>query len=243
MCTQYPKAKEFINVLSKIANFTLNGTHGAFMLFNAWKGMKMNDEEEGIEIEFSDTIDLEHYERTVNETLQNIYKGGPSECKQPGAIFEKCCPDRLDPYDYCCIGDTNITRALSTSLNMMFQSSSGMRKDAEQVAVLITDGQDTVPPYVSEDPEDLEQFRQDLEKKYDELAKIFKVKKIKVLAIGVGNVSKENLLRLVQSPEHFFPVESFDGLTEKVTQLIGAVICKGISVLRIIKKLFTSNEL
>ena len=252
MCTQYPKAKEFINKLSKIANFTLNGTHGAFMLFNAWKGMKMNDEkcmdvkfrpdnDEGIEIEFSDTTDLEHYQRTVNETIQNIYKRRHLEPCEPGAN-EECCPFFVkDDCDYCCIGGTNIIKALNTSLNMMFQSSSGMRKDAEQVAVLITDGQDTGEPCDTD--EDCDKFRQDLEKKYDELAKIFKVKKIKILAIGVGKIDKDNLLRLVQSPEHFFPVESFDGLTEKVTQLIGAIICKGISVLRIIKKLFTSNEL
>ena len=230
MCPNYPKARQFINVLSDIANFTKNGTHGAFMLFNAWKGMKEEFHpekiEEGVEIEFSEQLDLKQYQRTVGATIQNIYNQRPSSCT-PGV-----CPPCSERYP-CCSYFTDIVRALNTSLNMMFQSSSGMREDAEQVAVLITDGNDT---------DFLHPDEQELEKKYIELAQEFKERKIKILAIGVGDVSKKNLLLLVQSPEHFFQVESFDGLEDNVTQLIGAIICEGTFILLIIIMLFTQNE-
>ena len=232
MCPEYSKAREFINVLSNIANFTLNGTHGAFMLFHAYKGMREefhpNYTEDGVEIEFSDQIDLEHYQRTVNETIQDIYDQRPPACYPPDASIE-CC--RSSDGDKCCYGATDIVRALNTSLNMMFQSSSGMREDAEQVAVLITDGYDSFGT------------EKELNKTYKELAKVFKARKIKVLAIGVGDVNKKHLSLLVQSPEHFFQVESFDGLEDDVTQLIGAIICKGTFILLVMIKLFTPNEL
>ena len=210
------------------------------MLFHAFKGMKeeflpdpsgANWTTDGVEVEFSDQNDLENYQRTINKTIQNLINQGPQSCRLPDAVYDRCCAGRRD---FCCGSATNITRALNTSLNMMFQNSSGMREDAEQVAVLITDGIDTTWPECSTE--------ECLEKKYDELAKIFKERKIKILAIGVGAVSKKNLVRLVQSPEHFFLVESFDGLTENVTQLIGAIICKGIFILLFITKLFTLNE-
>ena len=232
MCPSYPRAREFINVLSNIANFSLNGSHGAFMLFHAFKGMKeefqpdpsgANWPMDGVEVEFSDQNDLKHYQKTINETIQNIYNQRPRSCRFPGVNLDRCC-EETRRRDLCCGNSTDITRALNTSLNMMFQSSSGMREDAEQVAVLITDGKDTEQDGVTEE---------DLEKKYDELAKIFKLRKIKILAIGVGDVSKKNLERLVQSPEHLFLVKSFDGLKENVTKLIGAIICKGTFILLI----------
>ena len=175
-------------------------------------------------------IDLKHYQRNVNKTIQNIYDKRPDSCKPPG-VSPECCRGNED--EFCCdlVSGTNIVRALNTSLNMMFKSNSGMREDAEQVAVLITDGRDT------------ELAEWELEIKYNELAKTFKARKIKILAIGVGDVGKENLLILVQSPEHFFPVESFDGLEDNVTQLIGAIMCKGRFILLIMTNHFTPNKL
>ena len=218
MCTEYPKAKEFINVLSGIANFTRNGTHGAFMLFHAWQGMKEEfkpDEVDGVEIEFSDTVDLEHYQRTVNETIENIYNRRPSSCDPPANESLECCPRRAPKSMYCCKGGTDIIRALTGSLTLMFQSSSGMRDDVEQVAILITDGQDT-----NNHPQ--------LFQNYVEMAETFKQRKIRILAIGVGDVSEKNLKTLVQSPQHFIKADTFDNLVEDLTELIGAIICKGM---------------
>ena len=208
------------------------------MLFNAWKGMKEEFNhpvkiEDGVEIEFSDAIDLEHYQRIVNETIQNIYeKRGPPNCRRI-PDNPKCCDYYED--DDCCRATTDIVRALDTSLKMMFQSSSGMREDAEQVAVLITDGWDYHCTINKCTP-------QELKRKYNQLAKEFNARKIRVLVIGVGDVDKKSLLLLVQSPEHFFQVESFDGLKDNVTQLIGAIICEGRFILIIMIKRSTPNE-
>ena len=56
------------------------------MLFHAWQGMKEEFkpyEVDGVEIEFSDQIDLEHYQRTINETILNIYNRRPRSCDPP----------------------------------------------------------------------------------------------------------------------------------------------------------------
>ena len=130
---RYPKAREFINVLSKIANFKLDGTHGAFMLFHAWQGMKQEfkpDTMDGVEIQFSDQLDLENFQRTVNETIQNIYDKVPEGCG-PQPVPPLCCniaEFEIDRNDYCCWGYTDIIRALNGLLNMMFQNSSGSEK-------------------------------------------------------------------------------------------------------------------
>ena len=222
-------------MLSKIANFTMNGTHGAFMLFNAFKGMKEEFQPvgpnpdtwiwDGVEVEFSDQIDLEHYQRTVNETIQNIYDQRPDPCFPPDSTFE-CCTGYVD---FCCTGRTDIIRALNGALTMMFQNSSGMREDAEQVAVLVTDGIDTNDngDPITEENEDYPKLIQ----KYVEMAEKFKERKIKILAIGVGDVSEETLNILVQSPEHFIKVDTFDNLVDNLTDLIGAIICKGMNFL------------
>ena len=108
-------------------------------------------------------------------------------------------------------GGTDIIYALDVSLSKMFQTNSGMRQDAIQVAVLITDGDDNAP-----------------ESAYEERAKMFNERKIKVLVVGVGDVAREVLSKLVESPEHFFKAEKFEDLLDNVTEIIGALICEGI---------------
>ena len=98
----------------------------------------------------------------------------------------------------------------------MFQTNSGMRQDAVQVAVLITDGIDfgrTVENPLSS---------------YEATGYIFNERKIRLLVVGVGDVDQEKLLKLVQSPEYFFKAEKFDELLDNVTEIIGALICEGI---------------
>ena len=138
-----------------------------------------------LEVEFSDQLDLDSYAEAINRTIE----------KGPLA------------------GGTKIINALVISLNRMFQTSSGMREDALQVAVLITDGTDNNPTNKNE---------------YIEIGQVFKKRQIKMLVVGVAATDDEDLKQLVQSPEHFFKADKFEDLIGNVTEVIGALICKGI---------------
>ena len=199
-CNSYENGKAFINILARIANFTTNGSHGAFMLFCDPEMMKEKNSILGLDssrniIEFSDQLDTETYTKVVNNTIQRI----------------------IDNRGACRIGDTKILNALDDSLTKMFQNSKGMREDAAKVAVLITDGKEA--SVIGDKP-----TLQD----YKDMAENFKQRKIKVLAIGVGDVNDEFLKTIVQSPEHFINVDTFDNLVDNLTDLIGAMICKGM---------------
>ena len=189
------------------------------MLFHAWQGMKEEFkpyEVDGVEIEFSDQIDLEHYQRTINETILNIYNRRPRSCDPPAKF--PCCPKDPPNSMYCCQGRTDIIRALTGSLTLMLQSSSGMWEYVEQVAILITDGQDTDDKGYSI-KEGHDEYPRLLEN-YVEMAETFKQRKIKILAIGVGDVGEKTLNTLVQSPEHFIKVDTFADLLNNLTELI-----------------------
>lgn len=209
MCPEYPKAREFINILARIANFTTNGSHGAMMLFSDPATMQsiINccpiiglDNSRNL-IEFSDQLDTNSYTKVVNDTIQAI----------------------LDTDYACSHGATMILNALNDSLTKMFQKSNGMREDTEKVAVLITDGRDTTDrgDLISPDNPELLQ-------NYTRIAENFKQRKIKIIVIGVGWVNEKTLKILVQSPEHLIKVDTFDNLVENLTDLIGAIICKGM---------------
>ena len=141
--------------------------------------------EDMLEVEFSDQLDLNSYAEAINRTIE----------KGPGP------------------GGTNIINALDVSLDRIFQTSSGMREDVIQVAVLITDGDDGK-----------------CGKEYTERKELFKNRNIKILAVGVGETDDENLKELVQSSEHFFKADKFEDLIGNVTEVIGALICEGIIV-------------
>ena len=197
-CNSYLKGKDFVNILARIANFTTNGSHGAFMLFSDPETTKKRNEALGLDsrknlIEFSEKFDTNKFTKVVNDTIQGI----------------------IEDNTLCKDGLTQIHMALVDSLSNMFQKSKGMREYAEQVAVLITDGEET-----GDDDPTLQN--------YIETAERFKQRKIKVLAIGVGNVNDEFLNILVQSPQHFFKVDTFDNLVDNLTDMIGAIICKGM---------------
>ena len=110
-------------------------------------------------------------------------------------------------------GGTDIINALDVSLDRMFQTSSGMREDAVKVAVLITDGKDYID---------------DNENEYTERGQLFKSRKIKLLVVGVADTDSKDLKQLVQSSEDFFQADKFEDLIGNVTEVIGALICKGI---------------
>ena len=208
-CNNYEKGKDLINILARIANFTTNGTHGALMLFSDPKNMEIKNSILQLDssrnlIEFSDLYDTKTYTKMVNKTIQGI----------------------LDNKKACDIGSTKIIKALDDSLNKMFQNSKGMREYVEQVAVLITDGRDAGEDTneVTEGHPEYLSYRQ----KYTEMAENFKQRKIKVVAIGVGEVNDEFLNILVQSPQYFIKADTFDILLNNLTDLIGDIICKGM---------------
>jgi len=139
--------------------------------------------DEMLQIKFSEQLDLDAYLEAVNRTIRLVRTW-------PG---------------------TDIINGLNVSLNKMFQTNSGMRQDALQVAVLITDGNDTNPASA-----------------YEAMADMYNEKKIKVLAVGVADAAPEKLSKLVESPEHCFQAQKFEDLLDSISKIIGALICEGI---------------
>ena len=97
-------------------------------------------------------------------------------------------------------GWTEIGIALDTALNEMFQEANGMRSDSPQVAVLITDGK-------SNSAVDYAGFKDR-----------FKAAHIKLLVVGVGRVSENDLLQLVETSNDLFMVTDF--LTLEVNEFV-----------------------
>ena len=97
-------------------------------------------------------------------------------------------------------GWTEIGIALETALNEMFQEANGMRSDSPQVAVLITDGK-------SNSAVDYAGFKDR-----------FKAAHIKLLVVGVGDVSENDLLQLVETSDDLLMVTDF--LTLDVNEFV-----------------------
>ena len=91
-------------------------------------------------------------------------------------------------------GNTEIGIALDVALNEMFQEANGMRLDSPKVAVLMTDGD-------SNSEVDYPRFR-----------KLFRGAHIKLLVVGIGNVNKNGLLELVETPDDLLLVTDFAAL-------------------------------
>ena len=97
-------------------------------------------------------------------------------------------------------GWTEIGIALETALNEMFQEANGMRSDSPQVAVLITDGK-------SNSAVDYAGFKDR-----------FQATHIKLLVVGVGDVSENDLLQLVETSDDLLMVTDF--LTLDVNEFV-----------------------
>ena len=91
-------------------------------------------------------------------------------------------------------GYTEIGIALDVALNKMFQEANGMRLDSPKVAVLMTDG-------IATSTVDYAGFR-----------KKFRGAHIKLLVVGIGNVNKNDLLKLVETPDDLLLVTDFAAL-------------------------------
>ena len=127
--------------------------------------------------------------------------------QSPGAFYSQL--SRINECDS--VGVTNIINALGVAQKEIFTTDHGMRPDAKQVAVLLTDG------------EGLHEA-----KKYDKIGKEFKEKNIKLFVIGVGNVQEELLLKLVESNTSFIKIDDWKYLTEEIINIVGEkIICEG----------------
>ena len=175
------EANKFISEFIKIANFTQNGSHGALTIFS---DMSLQPHEM-LRIKFSEQLDLDDYLEAVNRITE-----------EEGTDITS---------------GTDIIYGLDVSLSKMFQKDSGMRQDAVQVAVLITDGQDGATADA-----------------YKARADLFNERNIRVLVVGIGDVAQKELLKLVNSRDYFFQAEKFGDLLENVTEIIGALICGGM---------------
>ena len=91
-------------------------------------------------------------------------------------------------------GYTEIGIALDVALNKMFQEANGMRLDSPKVAVLMTDG-------IATSAVDYAGFRN-----------LFRGAHIKLLVVGIGNVNKNDLLKLVETPDDLLLVTDFAAL-------------------------------
>lgn len=91
-------------------------------------------------------------------------------------------------------GGTEIGIALNVALKEMFREVNGMRLGSPKVAVLITDGD-------SNSGVD-----------YARLRNLFQRAHIKLLVVGIGNVNKNDLQLLVETPEDLLLVADFAAL-------------------------------
>ena len=120
MCIDDKGRKGAIRLLEQIApvaNFSLNGSHGAFVTF-------IDDpDDQRAHIQFNDNVTVDEFiEKSVDECMK----------KQ----------DDEDRYVCACRGGTDIIAGLNFSLTNIFNTASGMRKNTSKIAVLITDGRD-----------------------------------------------------------------------------------------------------
>ena len=129
--------------------------------------------------------------------------------------------EAVDRADECYL-KTDIIYGLDSGLSDIFQFENGMRADTEKVAILITDGQDSLDFYINNTVEDYVNMKQ----RYIERG-------IKLLVIGVGDIDESRLVRLLQSPEDLFHEETFDEFTDRIIEEIGAKICEGTHFYRL----------
>ena len=106
-------------------------------------------------------------------------------------------------------GGTNIYRALRKALDEMFKSRNGMRSHSSKMMILITDGQSG-------------------DSKFSKIKTEFQKKNIKLVVVGVGNVNKKSLRKLVSNDKDLFIAKNFDDLNKRLTKSVAHTICTGM---------------
>ena len=95
----------------------------------------------------------------------------------------------------------------------MFQTKNGMRRESEKLAFLITDGDSN--------------SGKTADRYYDEMKKKYQDKNIRLFVIGIGNVHKRKLRKLVDNKDDFIFIDNFDNLDDVLVKNVGQSICKG----------------
>ena len=111
-------------------------------------------------------------------------------------------------------GGTDIYRALKKALDSMFKSGNGMRHDSSKMMILITDG---------ESPDS----------QFSNLRAEFQKKKITLLVVGVGNVKRSSLRKLVVDEKDLFIANNFNDLNKRFIKSVGQSICTGMVQVKI----------
>merc|ERR1712018_143714 len=89
----------------------------------------------------------------------------------------------------------------------MFTSENGMRSHTSKMMVLITDGKSP-------------------DSKFEKIGKEYQQNNIQLVIVGVGNVDKKSLKKLVANKEDLYIAKNFDELLKDVTTTFGSVICE-----------------
>ena len=112
----------------------------------------------------------------------------------------------IDAVPCACESGTRIDLGLNIALDKMFHVVNGMRTKVHKVVILITDGkQTTYGPSLD---------TLNYAKKFTEAG-------INIFVVGVGNVSKRQLLSVVMDKNHLFYAKDFDELNYGVAQSLG----------------------
>ena len=116
-------AIKLLKQIADVANFSLNGSHGALATFDG-------TDSQTAQIQFN-----------MNVTVDEFIKKSVDECLDKKDDNDPC--RNFYKYPCACCGDTDIISGLNYSLKNIFNTTSGMRKETSKVAVLITDGRDS----------------------------------------------------------------------------------------------------
>ena len=90
----------------------------------------------------------------------------------------------------------------------MFKPENGMREDSSKMMILITDGQSS-------------------DGQFNSLRQEYQNRKIQLLIVGVGNVNRRSLKKLVADEKDLFIAQNFDDLNQHFTKSVGQSICTG----------------
>ena len=110
-------------------------------------------------------------------------------------------------------GYTDIIGALEGGLDEMFQTKNRMRLKSQKLAFLLTDGDSN--------------RGKTADRYYDEMKKKYQDKNIRLFVIGIGNVNKRKLRKLVYNEDDFIFIDNFDNLDDVLVKSVGQSICKG----------------
>ena len=180
----------------------------------------------GFVLDVSTSIGLQNWivEKTFTKKLARVINISPAGGRAGVVIFSQYAYLRIKLNQYTTYNGfaggvdrlskkgagTSIGKGLKLALEQLFTLRNGMRSDAEKQVVLITDGQDK-------------------NSAYNQIARRYRARNIKIIIIGVGSVNKWNLRKLVASDKDLYIAKNFDELkVDSFAENVGETICNGI---------------